>query len=102
MQSTIETRVVKVGDFVIIKEEYILYKGNPFEHVFIDYPRVNSNNLAVDTTFVHDYGCYLSIGTIDMTMSLYLFLDMYLHSGEYHVGTVGIDIRNYIFAVLMR
>ena len=35
MQSTIETRVVKVGDFVIIKEEYILYKGNPFEHVFI-------------------------------------------------------------------
>ena len=29
-----------------------------------------------------------------MTMSLYLFLDMYLHSGEYHVGTVGIDIRN--------
>ena len=27
--------VVKVGDFVIIKEEYILYKGNPFEHVFI-------------------------------------------------------------------
>ena len=25
MQSTIETRVVKVGDFVIIKEEYILY-----------------------------------------------------------------------------
>ena len=22
-------------------------------------------------------------------MSLYLFLDMYLHSGEYHVGTVG-------------
>ena len=32
MQSTIETRVVKVGDFVIIKEEYILYKGNPFEH----------------------------------------------------------------------
>ena len=36
-----------------------------------------------------------------MTMSLYLFLDMYLHSGEYHVGTVGIDIRNYIFAVLM-
>ena len=33
MQSTIETRVVKVGDFVIIKEEYILYKGNPFEHV---------------------------------------------------------------------
>ena len=27
MQSTIETRVVKVGDFVIIKEEYILYKG---------------------------------------------------------------------------
>ena len=40
--------------------------------------------------------------SIDMTMSLYLFLDMYLHSGEYHVGTVGIDIRNYIFAVLMR
>jgi hypothetical protein len=39
---------------------------------------------------------------LDMTMSLYLFLDMYLHSGEYHVGTVGIDIRNYIFAVLMR
>ena len=37
-----------------------------------------------------------------LTMSLYLFLDMYLHSGEYHVGTVGIDIRNYIFAVLMR
>ena len=35
MQSTIETRVVKVGDFVIIKEGYILYKGNPFEHVFI-------------------------------------------------------------------
>ena len=32
-------------------------------------------------------------------MSLYLFLDMYLHSGEYHVGTVGIDIRNYIFTV---
>ena len=28
-------KVVKVGDFVIIKEEYILYKGNPFEHVFI-------------------------------------------------------------------
>ena len=24
MQSTIETRVVKVGDFVIIKEEYII------------------------------------------------------------------------------
>ena len=44
---------------------------------------------------------YLSF-SIDMTMSLYLFLDMYLHSGEYHVGTVGIDIRNYIFAVLMR
>ena len=42
--------------------------------------------------------------SIDMTMSLYLFLDMYLHSGEYHVGTVGIDIRirNYIYAVLMR
>ena len=40
--------------------------------------------------------------TVVMTMSLYLFLDMYLHSGEYHVGTVGIDIRNYIFAVLMR
>ena len=35
MQSTIETRVVKVGDFVIIKEEYILYKGTPLEHVFI-------------------------------------------------------------------
>ena len=35
MQSTIETRVVKVGDFVIIKEEYILYKGNPFEHGFL-------------------------------------------------------------------
>ena len=29
-------------------------------------------------------------------MSLYLFLDMYLHSGEYHVGTVGIDIRNWV------
>ena len=29
---------------------------------------------------------------LDMTMSLYLFLDMYLHSGEYHVGTVGICI----------
>ena len=42
------------------------------------------------------------INVLDMTMSLYLFLDMYLHSGEYHVGTVGIDIRNYIFAVLMR
>ena len=37
--------------------------------------------------------------TVVMTMSLYLFLDMYLHSGEYHVGTVGIDIRNYIFTV---
>ena len=42
------------------------------------------------------------LNVLDMTMSLYLFLDMYLHSGEYHVGTVGIDIRNYIFAVLMR
>ena len=28
-------------------------------------------------------------------MSLYLFLDMYLHSGEYHVGTVGIDMNLY-------
>ena len=44
----------------------------------------------------------LGSDVLDMTMSLYLFLDMYLHSGEYHVGTVGIDIRNYIFAVLMR
>ena len=35
METTIETRVLKVGDLVIIKEEYILYKGNPFEHVFI-------------------------------------------------------------------
>ena len=35
MQSTIETRVLKVGDLVIIKEEYILYKGTPLEHVFI-------------------------------------------------------------------
>ena len=35
MQSTIKTRVLKVGDFVIIKEEYILYKGTPLEHVFI-------------------------------------------------------------------
>ena len=35
METTIETRVTKVGDLVIIKEEYILYKGNPFEHVFI-------------------------------------------------------------------
>ena len=35
MQSTIKTRVLKVGDFLIIKEEYILYKGNPFEHLFI-------------------------------------------------------------------
>ena len=33
--NTVTMRVVKVGDFVIIKEEYILYKGNPFEHVFI-------------------------------------------------------------------
>mgnify|MGYP000179764242 CR=1 FL=1 len=47
------------------------------------------------------YDVSFDIG-LDMTMSLYLFLDMYLHSGEYHVGTVGIDIRNYIFAVLMR
>ena len=34
--------------------------------------------------------------------SLYLFVDIYLHSGEYHLGTVGIDIRNYIFGVLPR
>ena len=57
------------------------------------------------TVMVKDYsGIQADSGfvTIDMTMSLYLFLDMYLHSGEYHVGTVGIDIRNYIFAVLMR
>ena len=52
---------------------------------------VDRRLLSIDTSF-----------SIDMTMSLYLFLDMYLHSGEYHVGTVGIDIRNYIFAVLMR
>ena len=35
METTIETRLLKVGDLVIIKEEYILYKGIPFEHVFI-------------------------------------------------------------------
>lgn len=35
MKTTIETRVVKEGDFVIIKEEYTLYKGAPFEHIFI-------------------------------------------------------------------
>ena len=35
MESTIETRVLKVGDLMIIKEEYILYKGIPFEHIFI-------------------------------------------------------------------
>ena len=35
METTIETRVLKVGDLVIIKEEYILYKGIPFEHIFI-------------------------------------------------------------------
>ena len=45
-----------------------------------------------------DIGATISVSdpfiVLDMTMSLYLFLDMYLHSGEYHVGTVGIDIRN--------
>ena len=35
-------------------------------------------------------------------MSLYLFLDMYLHSGEYHVGTVGIDIRNYVPSIIQK
>ena len=40
----------------------------------------------------------IRLGVLDMTMSLYLFLDMYLHSGEYHVGTVGIDIRNYSYS----
>ena len=56
---------------------------------------------SVDVTDSHVTYLVTSF-SIDMTMSLYLFLDMYLHSGEYHVGTVGIDIRNYIFAVLMR
>ena len=49
MQSTIETRVVKVGDFVIIKEEYILYKGNPFEHVFI-FLSINIRNIEMKVT----------------------------------------------------
>ena len=44
---------------------------------------------------------FIGSHVLDMTMSLYLFLDMYLHSGEYHVGTVGIDIRNYWYKVIL-
>ena len=58
MQSTIETRVVKVGDFVIIKEEYILYKGNPFEHVsggFYRYHRYMRYDFPINQLLVKDY-----------------------------------------------
>ena len=65
----------------------------PTRNKFIDEAAVVGIMVVVDSFFTV---------VLDMTMSLYLFLDMYLHSGEYHVGTVGIDIRNYIFAVLMR
>ena len=64
--------------------------------LFIAEPYMKDNSTLM---YFHLFSASFSI---DMTMSLYLFLDMYLHSGEYHVGTVGIDIRNYIFAVLMR
>jgi len=64
MQSTIETRVVKVGDFVIIKEEYILYKGNPFEHVFI----------------------FLSIYT--MLMVMVVILDVFMITLQYSINYI--------------
>ena len=65
MQSTIETRVVKVGDFVIIKEEYILYKGNPFEHLFnplrwISDNKYNHDRLYHSGTFIFIHRIYSS------------------------------------------
>ena len=68
-------------------------------YLFLGTGGLLENNLDFTLTNIVSFDTSFSI---DMTMSLYLFLDMYLHSGEYHVGTVGIDIRNYIFAVLMR
>ena len=35
METSIETRILKVGDLIIIKEDQILYKGTRFQHVFI-------------------------------------------------------------------
>ena len=35
METSIETRILKVGDLTIIKEDQILYKGTRFQHVFI-------------------------------------------------------------------
>ena len=35
METSIETRILKVGDLIIIKEEQILYKGSRYQHIFI-------------------------------------------------------------------
>ena len=35
METTIETRILKLGDLLIIKEDQILTKGAPSEHLFI-------------------------------------------------------------------
>ena len=35
METSIETRILKVGDLIIIKEEQILYKGSRYQHSFI-------------------------------------------------------------------
>ena len=60
METTIETRVLKVGDLVIIKEEYILYKGIPFEHVFI-FLSINLTSTYGQVLYKIHFGQHLSI-----------------------------------------
>ena len=35
METSIETRILKVGDLVFVKEDQILYEGSRFEALFI-------------------------------------------------------------------
>ena len=35
METSIETRILKVGDLVIVKEDQILQEGSRFEHILI-------------------------------------------------------------------
>ena len=35
METSIETRILKIGDLVFVKEDQILYEGSRFEALFI-------------------------------------------------------------------